>query len=331
VIGLFARSIPRRILAALLSIFLATYFATALVVYSGVRTSILDSDASTLNQLADLRYQQLVNVVGALATDLTAWSELDVMNDLVSGDIDKRVAQTLESLKRLYRLTGDIYAFDAAGRLLANSDAARIDGSEIRLPLQWRSDSRHPVFIGKERDPITGDEIVALEIAVFGTFDRNYRVGTLVMTYPWSSVEKLLFGLENGTILLEKGPHHRILAADPPGVAERADVAPNDKSGLVGGFVVGRSLPRDGLLADWQVVTVQESRVAARPLRWVALDLALLGVALSVPIVILGRWLSHRLTAPIADLTRVASQIADTDELDARVPVTSSDELGREP
>jgi signal transduction histidine kinase len=43
---------------------------------------------------------------------------------------------------------------------------------------------------------------------------------------------------------------------------------------------------------------------------------------------LLGRWLSERLTAPIADLTRVVREIADTDKLDARVPVTSSDELG---
>ncbi len=35
------------------------------------------------------------------------------MNDLVSGDIDKRVLDTLEELKRLYHLSGDIYAFDA--------------------------------------------------------------------------------------------------------------------------------------------------------------------------------------------------------------------------
>jgi signal transduction histidine kinase len=329
VIGFISRSIPRRILAALLSIYVTTYFATAIVVYSGVRASLLESDATSLNQLADLKYEQLVNVIGALATDLRAWSELDVMNDLASGDIDKRVAETLEALKRLYGLAGDIYAFDAAGKLLASSRAYPIAGSRNGLPSQWKSDSPHVVFFDKEVDPMTGDEVIALAVPVFGTFDRSYRVGTLVMTYPWSSVENQLFGLEYGTILLEKGEHATILAANPTNLAQ-TDFDPGQGQNLSLGsrFVAGRSLPRSGLLANWQVVTLQESKAATRPLHWVALELALLGTALGLPIVILGRWLSHRLTAPIADLTRVVREIADTDKLDARAPITSSDELG---
>lgn len=331
VIAFLTRSIPRRILAALLSIYVATYFATAVVVYSGVRASILESDATALNQLAALKYQQLVNVVGALATDLTAWSELDVMNDLVSGDIDKRVTQTLEALKRLYGLTGDIYAFDAAGDLLASSSSDRIRGRGDQIPPQWRNDATGLAFVDKEPDPMTGSEaVVALEIPVFGSFDKTYRIGTLVMTYPWASIEKLLFSLENGTILLEKGDQTKILAADPADIADRSGfnrLRPED-AGAGSGFVVGRSLPRSGLIGNWEVVTVQDSTIATRPLRWVILELMLLGAVLGIPIVFFGRWLSGRLTAPIADLTRVVRGIADTDRLDARAPVTSSDELG---
>ena len=58
-IGFLIRSIPRRTLAALLTIYFATYVATAAVVYSGVRASMLESDASALNQLAELKYEQL--------------------------------------------------------------------------------------------------------------------------------------------------------------------------------------------------------------------------------------------------------------------------------
>ncbi len=327
-IGFLSRSIPRRILAALLSIYVATYFATAIVVYSGVRASMLEGDAATLNQLADLKYQQLANVIGALATDLTAWSELDVMNDLVSGDIDRRIAHALEALKRLYGLAGDVYAFDAAGKLVASSNGEA--GGGVRIPAPWQSADTRLVFIGKGADPMAGGDIVALEIPVFGSFDRDYRIGTLVMTYPWASVEHLLFGLENGTVLLEKGATPRVLAANPQDIADRAGIAPPRAGGAAprGGFVIGRSVGASGLVARWEVVTIEDSETASRPLRWVALDLALLGVFLGVPIILLGRWLSHKLTRPIAELTRVTREIADTDRLEARAPVTSSDELG---
>jgi signal transduction histidine kinase len=330
VIGFLTRSIPRRTLAALLSICLVTYLATAVVVYSGVRESMLESDAIALNQLADLKYAQLVNVIGALATDLTTWSELDVMNDLVSGDLDKRVTQTLESLKRLYNLPGHIYAFDAAGKLIASSNEGRIGMDGDRIPPQWLNRDKGLALINKQKDPMTGDEVVALEIPIVGNFDKAYRIGTLVVTYSWASIEKLLFSVENGTILLAKSGPMRILAANPTGIAERTGfdrIRPEDNATRVG-FVVGRSMPREGLINNWEVVTLQESDAATRPLRQVILELVLLGTFLGIPIVFLGRWLSDRLTAPIADLTRVVREIADTDKLDARVPVASPDELG---
>lgn len=329
--GFLTRSIPRRILAALLSIFIATYFATAVVVYSGVRASILQSDAEALNGLADLKYEQLSNAVGALATDLTAWSELEVMNDLVSGDVDKRVAQALEALKRLYGLSGDIYAFDASGKLLASSaPTGRTSAGKDRLPILWRDDGKGLAFVDKEADPMTGNQIVALTIPVFGSFDKNYRVGTLVLTYPWTSIEKLLFSVPNATLLLRKGDAIRILAANrvdltDPAALDRLGASDN---AVTSDDVVGRSLPRPGLIGHWQVLMLHDAGTVTQALQWVALKLVLLGACLGIPIVLLGRWLSHRLTAPIADLDRVVREIADTDKLDARVPVTSSDELG---
>jgi signal transduction histidine kinase len=325
---LLTRSIPRRILAALLSIYLVTYFATAIFVYSDVRASILESDATALDRLADLKYEQLANQIGALATDLTAWSELEVMNDLASGDIDKRVTQALEASKRLYGLAGDIYAFDAGGRLLAMSGNGRADGVH-RLPPQWENSGKSLVFIDKHTDPLTQKQVVGLSIPVFGRFDQSYRIGTLVLTYPWSTVEGLLFGTANATILLEKSGLARVLAANPPDLVDRVGLHRIQEDDWEGsGVVMGRSAPRSGLVANWQVLMLHDIAVVTGSLHWVAFKLVLLGAALAIPIIFLGRWLSQRLTAPIADLTRVVREIADTDKLDARVPITSSDELG---
>src|ERR1700731_3364804 len=100
IMAFLGRSIPRRILASLVTIYIATYLATAIVVYSSVRSSILQSNTGALQQLAELKYDRLVNVMETLATDVAAWSQLEVMNDLVSGDIDKRVSRTLDGLKQ---------------------------------------------------------------------------------------------------------------------------------------------------------------------------------------------------------------------------------------
>src|SRR5579859_4922204 len=163
-IGIAARSIPTRILAALFSIFLATYFATAVVVYSGVRASLLESDRAALDQLADLKYRQLAAGIGTLATNLTAWSQLEVTNDLVSGDIDKRVSQTLETLKRQYGLKGEIYAFDEAGTLITASEGSPTDAPARGIPPQWRVGGKALVLLEKATDPLQGGTIVAFVI-----------------------------------------------------------------------------------------------------------------------------------------------------------------------
>jgi signal transduction histidine kinase len=252
------------------------------------------------------------------------------MNDLASGDVDKRVTSTLEELKRHYDLAGDIMAFDANGRLLASSHRQPTSLGKTVIPAEWQRHEKGLVLVDKERDPMTTREIVALDIPVFARFDPKYRIGTLVMTYPWTAVEKQLFGLDDGTVLLERNGRGRILASNPADIVARVGAARiwARDVGARNGFVFGRSVAQNGLIGNWEVVTVQDSDSATRALRWVALQLILLGAFLSIPIVMLSRWLSQKLTAPIADLTRVASEIADTDRLDARAPIPSTEELG---
>lgn len=321
------RSIPRKILASLIAIYITTYVATAAVVYSGVYASILDTNTSALRQLAQRKYERLEGVFEALATDITAWSRLEVMNDLISKDIDKRITSTLEELKPLYHLSGDLYAYDAKGTLIAGS---RSDGTAHRLPPVWQNDASGLVLIGKHRDPIAGGDIVALEIPVFGTFDKNYRIGALVLTYPWSSVEALLASTDAGTVLTGADDPHHPLAANLAALGKGQTISfegawPPAKGE---GLIVGQSAPGQGILKDWRVYAVERSAVVARALQRIGIELVLLGFALAVPMIFLGRWLSRRLSAPVVELTRVVSEIADTDKLDARVPISTTDEFG---
>ncbi|MBB6251207.1 sensor histidine kinase [Nitrospirillum iridis] len=335
---LITRSIGAKILAALMAIYVVTYVATALVVYSGIRNGLMEAGTGALNQLADLKYERLATRIDALADNLTAWSQLEVMNDLVSGDVDKRVTAALEGLKRLYDLPGDIYAFDTAGTLIASSSphplpavkppTAPTPGGLRSLPPEWRVEGRAPTFLDKHRDPISGGWTVALAIPILGTFAPDFRLGTLVVTLPWPALETLLYGLDTGTVLLRLGPGVDVLSASPAALARQAGLDSANPPTGANAYIIGRSVTHDGLLRAWQVVVAQDVPTVTRPLRHVALDLVLLGLCLGLPIVISVRWLARRLTAPVSDLTRVVREIADTDRLDIRVPVSSEDELG---
>ena len=79
-----------------------------------------------------------------------------------------------------------------------------------------------------------------------------------------------------------------------------------------------------GALAHWQVLTMKSAGPVAPSLWHVANELLMLGGLLALPILGFAQVLSHRLTQPVLDLTRVVSDIADTDRLDARAPVLTA-------
>lgn len=131
-IAWLSRSIGRKLIASFVAIFFLTYLLTAIFVYTSVRSSMAHSEVQSLVHLANQKLDLVSGNLSSLATNLRAWSQLEVMNDLISGDVDKRVARTLAGLKAQYGLAGEIYAFDGQGKLVADSDAGlAASGSEL--------------------------------------------------------------------------------------------------------------------------------------------------------------------------------------------------------
>lgn len=323
---LFGRSISHRVLGSLIAIYFATYVTTALIVYSSVHTSIVESNVNALHQLAQRRYEHLETTFQSLALNLTAWSQLDVMNDLVSGDIDKRISQALDNAKRLYGLDGNIYVFDAAGKLIATT---RAGATPTELPAIWQRHPDHLIFLDKHAGPMSGQDVVALEVPIYASFDRHQQTGLMVLTCPWTTVKGLLASNDAAIVLVTNEGSSRILSADWTSVPKSVskDEVTSLRDGAEKGVVVGTSMPGDGLIGAWRVIAMQKSAVVTHLLARVGEELILLGALLAVPIVVLGRWLSKRLAEPIVDLTRVVTDIAHTNRFDLRVDVSTTDEF----
>ncbi|MEN6587163.1 MAG: hypothetical protein ABFE02_14080, partial [Sulfuricella sp.] len=205
----FGRTIARKLLLAFFSVFLITYLATALVVLSAVRTAVTKAELDTVAQFAHLKLNNLDIRFEQLATDLRAWSKLDVMNDLASGDVDKRVERALQGMKSDYALKGDLYAFDATGRLLAST---RPQQGAVMLPPVWRPRGQLS-FVDKHVNPFGGEAIVALSTPVTSSFSSGFQLGTLVLVYPWSEVKKTL---ADDSVLLRRRSEPVLLESNQP-------------------------------------------------------------------------------------------------------------------
>ena len=347
----FGNSIARKLLLAFFAIFIATYLVTALVVQNAVRTAMTDSELASLSQLARLKLGSLNARFEQLSTDLRAWAKLDVMNDLASGDVDKRVESTLENLKKDYAINGEFYAFNAEGRLIASS--ARQQDAAM-LPDAWKPHG--PVsFVNKHINPLNGDEVVAMVAPVAAAFSANYQLGTLVMAYRWNEIsaalpdQTLLFYHQDLSARPESLPNSPVTDKPPPNLTHHeslilleskldtpvpseslSDLAHREGWMQVGQkqYLINNSSEKTGLLSGWEVVTLRDPAALYQTVHMVILKLVVLCLLLSLPLIFAIRWLAGRLTAPLRDLTQFVSEITGTHDLSKRLELHSNDEIG---
>lgn len=322
-------SITRKILVSFVGVYIITYLLTAAVVFTGVRNTIINSETRALSQLAEAKADRLTNTWRENGVNLHAWSSLEVMNDLISGDVDKRVHLTLERLKNQYELNGDIYAFNVDGKLIASSGDIEMSGT-FHAPPNWMPARHDLTFVNKHNGPFDNRPIIALVHPITANFSQDYRIGFLVLTIPWEEVEHLALGGEAHTVLIGMSSPPISLASDMPDAAistllnasdEEPTAIVNDVSYVLGRAQITTVDPK------WTVVTLRKTEVAVRSVRNVAWKLAILGLVLSLPIVLGIRWLAAKLTEPIVELTGLVTGIANSEALDKRLHVSGHDEL----
>jgi signal transduction histidine kinase len=252
------------------------------------------------------------------------------MNDLISGDVDRRIARTLADLKKEYGIEGEIYAFDAQDNLVASSSANAMTAS---LPPIWLSPGKDVAFIDKHVDPLAQGQVVALTVGMSARFGAGFKIGTLIVTLPWKTVEKMLDSGDQRILLYRDEPPMFLYASHAGASMNAADIlmlANRPAEPVISStrYVAGYSQLYSALLKDWHIAALKEASVADQPIRTVAFELLILGLILSLPIVLAIRWLSRRLTDPIESLTRVVGSVTGSGDLSARVEIQSMDELG---
>lgn len=322
-----SKSIARKLIASFIGVFIITYLLTAFVVYGGAGYSITKTESAALTQLANLKLDRLENEFDQLATNLRAWSSLEVMNDLISGDVDKRVARTLEGLKRQYGLTGEIYAFDTDGKLIAASSLQTAEN--LVMPPQWQP-AIALKMVDKHQNKLAPGTMIALVMPISASFAADYKIGTIAVTYPWQDVEKLVRDADHKTLLVLQGKTPQLLASDLAG-----NITPNLLSGNIESFnlngtpyIAGQSHPHQQLIPHWQVMVLKDEKEALHTLTQVGLELLALGLLLSIPIAFAIRWLSKKLTDPMQELTDFVAGITASGDLSRRTSIRSHDELG---
>jgi len=309
--------------AALVPFLLASVF-----LFRSARTALYSEIVSGLDVRVGLMRDTLDARLAALRGNAVAWAALDVMNDLLADDLDKRVTVVLEGLKRDYRLDGDIYAVAADGRILASSAPATI-GRRLDAPWLARAMQLETVNDNVHTSPVDGLPVVGFVVPIRPRAVENRAVGALLLEYHVRDFSKTVLA---GAVPLAAivGPDGRVVASSARWAPELDHVPEGRRE--VGAFIVATARQQgayDFAGFGWTVISAAEKDQVLAPVTRVerlATGAGLAGIAMLVALVAVA---AARTVRPLTAVSAAADQIARTMDLSHKVPVSGEDEIGR--
>ncbi len=105
-----------------LAVSLIPYALTMFLVGNSFRQELYDAVTQEMNTQLNLSVERIDQHLLTLKNDMTFIAKSDIMNDLYTQDLDRRISNTLLSKKNDLKMEGDFYLTDPKGTIIASSD-----------------------------------------------------------------------------------------------------------------------------------------------------------------------------------------------------------------
>lgn len=301
----------------------------------------LQVEAATVSQDIDKAlFERLQNA--------KTWSQLEVMQDIQVGDVDKQLSKFLGDTHAGYRgVYSELLCVDDEGMIVASSDSASIGAllSRAQPDLLFATDDGS-IRVEALRTERGRGPVLPIDADVPSRFKPG-TVGRLRLLFDWSQVDRILDqAAQGGRLLMLVDRAGRIIATSsalrrrhylsrtipqdwldtgPNGVASR-DGAFLREPRLTFGF--NRSRWSGSTSPEpWTTVVIQPTEQALAPVRRMATYFGILLVLASSLAIAFSLWIASRIASPIAQLTRLTREFARTGNL-GDAPANSPGEVG---
>ncbi len=283
---------------------------------------------------------------------LRGWAHQDVMREIIVGDVDKRIATSLQAQQAGDPAYLDLFVVDPTGRTIASSNPHLIGVSPPPAG-GWReaTTTRDTVLLGPVASPHHRQRVLALATPIFDPENPDAVIGALLALYDWTKLTAIaadvsrdltatglavdLLIIDDDGLVIGDATHDgsaafadHDLARDgwvtlalPVGANRRKYVYEPAIDALVGR---ARLHPP---VASWRVLALEPRTEALLPIRRMRVRLlAALAVVLAVGVAA-ATMLARRMTLPLQSLTVAARDLA-RDTSRPPLPIRSHDEIG---
>lgn len=328
------QSLSRQLLIPLVMGFVSLVIIITALVFLDMGSSLEQSIKKRLLTTAETNKTQLETLFSYQSLNTAAWAKLEVMDDIITDDVDGRISRSLHELKSSYQLQGDILVFNDKRQLIASSTAAyAYDSSQMGLPSSWNMPATAGVsFGGKHFDPFNGQSSVAFLHQISASFDAKTPLGFLVVTIPWSMVERILGSTDNHALLLDHDGSVLINMLDGNSLDKVPNLlSANDEITIANtDYLMGASVLKAVLdiPLNWTIISLEHKNIALMPVVNLGKNISVVAVSLTLLVVLLVIWLTRRVVKPIQLVTQTVLDITQSSDLTKRVNVNSANETG---
>jgi signal transduction histidine kinase len=244
--------------------------------------------------------------------NVASWSHLEVMREVVIGDVDKRLSNFLSELKTSYRgVYQTLYVVDNQNMIAASSDASQIGKSAASIP-QWMQIqfAGQSIFLAKlQNKPNSQQQLLPIATDIVDA--DNQKIGSLWVVFDWNYILNILKNTENkgsAAALLEAGNHHA--KKNHQYNLDMPLTYTENWQKILSAYEISAYSDATNLvnppIFNWQVAITQYRAVAMAPVQRMGYIFLFLLAATAVLTTILATPFARRITMPLAQLTEYA-------------------------
>jgi signal transduction histidine kinase len=149
-----------------------------------IARNLLVEASAVMEQIDWMLFERLENV--------RTWTQLEVMQEIRIGDIDKRVSHVLTDLKAGYGVYTRIFCTTPEGRVVAASDP-RLLGQEVPAQSPWLTASLPQGIVQLEPLSFAIPEVaLTIRATIVDTLQDKEPIGSLSASFDWTEIFRLL-------------------------------------------------------------------------------------------------------------------------------------------
>jgi len=277
------------------------------------------SEAKIVNKLIQDQHHELEVMKNRIDTHLSSLSKevaflarLDVMDDILSEDIDKRISRLLKQKQNDFHLNVSFNVINKEGIIIASSDINKILEEAFLTEPSWKKNGY--VFLKKK---------LYIYSKIYASFEKEKYLGVLFVDYDLENINQYLKEAKGAYAYIS---NQDIYIGNKPDFELKIASHKGDFS--VGDYLVVHQEMK-AILKDWDLVYVLEKQNALGFFYDFIYLILYLSPFIFILTVLIAYKFSRYIIKPIEQLTQVTDEIILSKDYSKLLQMRSNDEVGR--